>query len=124
MEAPEVVLKMVSESTLLIGQYGAGLSHSMWLSKGSNVIEISAPSGNPMAPWAYRRLAESGSINFITSMCQSTWTSPASIAEFERAYSEIRSRRWTVFDTMRSVFQAYSHIYIGRILISAGLRKH
>lgn len=123
-EAPEVILKKVSGSSLLVGQYGAGLSHSMWLSRGSAVIEISSPADNPMAPWAYRRLAESGSLKYIVSKCQPSWTAPASITEFEKAYLEISVRELTPLDKLRIFLEVYVHIYLGRILISMGLKNN
>jgi hypothetical protein len=123
-ETPETLLKLVSSSKLLVGQYGAGLAHSMWLPKGSAVIEISATSDNPMVPWAYRRLAESASLRFINSKCQETWTAPVSLSYFEQSYSALCDRPVTLFDNLRSISSAYLHICFGRFLIATGLKKH
>lgn len=122
-QSPETVLKTVSSSNLLVGQYGAGLAHSMWLSKTASVIEISAESDNPMPSWVYKRLAESASIRFIQSRCQTTWTAPASLKEFELSYAALSHRPLTILENVRSAIEAYFHIYFGRILISAGLKK-
>ncbi len=120
---PEDVLKVVSSSKLLVGQYGAGLAHCMWMAKGCSVVELSAKIDNPMVPWVYRRLAESASLRFVHSRCQETWTSPASIKTFEKSYEAVIERPLTIADNVRSLSAVYFHIFVGRLLISAGLRK-
>lgn len=122
-ETPQTVLKIVSGSRLLVGQYGAGIAHCMWLSKGSSVIEISATEENPMPSWVYKRLAESASLRFIHSACQQTWTSPVSIAAFRAAHSSLGKHPLRLREEIKSIFTAYSHIFVGRLLISAGLRR-
>lgn len=122
-ETPQTVLKVVSGSSLLVGQYGAGIAHCMWLPKGSSVIEISSGEENPMPSWVYRRLAESASLNFVQSRCQQSWTSPASLEIFGAAYLSLGDRTLRLQDQVKSFLTAYSHIFLGRLLISAGWRK-
>ncbi len=122
-ERPETVLGTVSSCNLLVGQYGAALAHAMWLPKGASVIEISSHLTNPMPRWVYQRLAESVSVRFIQSQCQDNWTGPASMAKFSESYDAFTDRPMSPFDHLRDVLKAYAHIYVGRILITIGLKK-
>jgi len=41
--APEVQVSLAQHSQVLVGQHGAGLTHMIWMQKGSTVIEIHPP---------------------------------------------------------------------------------
>ncbi len=122
-EKPETVLSTVSSSNLLVGQYGAALAHAMWLPKGASVIEISSHMANPMPRWVYQRLAESASIRFIQCQCQDNWSGPASIEQFGKSYESLTHRPMSVIENLRNLLTAYAHIYVGRILITIGMKK-
>ena len=75
------VLKCYTESNIIIGQWGAGLTNMIWMPRNSTVIEITAKEIKIISEWrdAYKYLAKCLGHNFISIQAQETWDGPVNI---------------------------------------------
>ena len=62
--APEVQVALAQHSQVLVGQHGAGLTHMIWMPKGSTVIEIHPPLPEEAVD-VFRLLAKALGHNYI-----------------------------------------------------------
>jgi capsular polysaccharide biosynthesis protein len=121
-ESPETVVRKFASSSLLIGQYGAGLVHSIWMPPGAKVIEITASEANPFTPWLYNAIAVATGQKFISARLQHRWDSPIDLA----ALNQVLEAQFVASDKRTQICRlslaAFVLRWIHRPLRSFGLR--
>jgi capsular polysaccharide biosynthesis protein len=76
--SPNDAVSIYGKLSVLVGQYGAGLTNMIWMPKGSLVVELRGPGGLNGEPWdnCYNMLAESLGHRFKVLEAQEDWHSP------------------------------------------------
>lgn len=77
---PSEIIESVSRAKTLIGQYGAGLCHMIWLPAGATVVEISSRQSLGSYPRdCYLALASALNLNFVRLEIQESWHSKVDV---------------------------------------------
>ena len=82
-EAPLRTIALVRQSSYLMGQHGAGLTHLIWLKPGEgSLIEIRGPKSEmPFLAWVYEHLAQARGVSFRAVQAQDSWIGNLSMNE-------------------------------------------
>lgn len=79
-EEPSKVVSALQNTRVLVGQYGAGLVHMLWLPSGSTVVEISARASLGLFPRdCYAALAIALGHRFVRLNLQNEWHDPVDV---------------------------------------------
>ena len=80
-----------SQLSVLVGQWGAGLTNMIWMKPGSTIIQISAPQKIYPELWenSFKLLAECLGHNFINIVAQDNWSSDADLEKIVKIINEI-----------------------------------
>lgn len=117
---PEDVILALSSAKVILGQYGAGLSHQIWMHPGSLVVEITARERNQFTTWVYKHLAKSLGHRYARLQVQDKWNGDIEVSNFIAGLEDAIKNA-----TSPSYFEIKNEAFRSRFLVKKliGLRR-